>query len=303
MQVDLDSEAFKDKKFFFLRGHMRSGTNWVGNLLNLHPQICCTGEYYFDFMKSELDRITGTSYSLLNRTKVRETAVRSFEELVKACILRGAQYDKTKVALWYGDRTPRPVEPILIQGAPHFLVIRDGRDIMVSWAYHLLRIDIPESPLQGYPSMLKKREKFENDGEFFKKNPEQLLDDENWVRDVARVWNMRMRLGNESLKRSRKGEIDAPIHVVRYEELHENTDSERCKMYRFLSLDPGKAMPMDDLTNPGFEKEDTSSHNRKGAVGDWRNYFTEQTCLWFREEAGRPLIDLGYEKDMNWKGL
>jgi hypothetical protein len=38
----------KSYKLFFLRGHMRSGTNWVGALLNLHPRVYCKGEYHFE---------------------------------------------------------------------------------------------------------------------------------------------------------------------------------------------------------------------------------------------------------------
>jgi hypothetical protein len=39
---------------------------------------------------------------------------------------------------------------------------------------------------------------------------------------------------------------------------------------------------------------------RKGIVGDWRNYFTEDHRRVFKEVAGDVLIRLGYEKDMDW---
>jgi len=34
----------REYRAFFLRGRMRSGTNWACNLLNLHPKINCHGE-------------------------------------------------------------------------------------------------------------------------------------------------------------------------------------------------------------------------------------------------------------------
>jgi hypothetical protein len=33
-------------KYFFVRRHPRSGTNWVGALLNLRPEINCFGEFH-----------------------------------------------------------------------------------------------------------------------------------------------------------------------------------------------------------------------------------------------------------------
>jgi hypothetical protein len=39
---------------------------------------------------------------------------------------------------------------------------------------------------------------------------------------------------------------------------------------------------------------------RKGIAGDWRNVFTEEDKRIFKREAGWLLVDLGYEKDVNW---
>jgi sulfotransferase 6B1 len=39
---------------------------------------------------------------------------------------------------------------------------------------------------------------------------------------------------------------------------------------------------------------------RKGEVGSWRKYFTQEHIQAFKETAGQLLIDLGYEKDLNW---
>ena len=39
---------------------------------------------------------------------------------------------------------------------------------------------------------------------------------------------------------------------------------------------------------------------RKGIIGDWRNHFTEAHKRAFKNIAGQLLIDLGYEKNLDW---
>lgn len=39
---------------------------------------------------------------------------------------------------------------------------------------------------------------------------------------------------------------------------------------------------------------------RKGQIGSWKKYFTEEHKRLFKEIAGQLLIDLGYEQDLNW---
>jgi hypothetical protein len=39
---------------------------------------------------------------------------------------------------------------------------------------------------------------------------------------------------------------------------------------------------------------------RKGIVGDWRNHFTPKVKERAKELIGEALIELGYEKDLDW---
>lgn len=43
-----------------------------------------------------------------------------------------------------------------------------------------------------------------------------------------------------------------------------------------------------------------SSTFRKGAIGDWRNHFTDEHKAAFKDIAGDLLIALGYESDLDW---
>jgi ABC-type polysaccharide/polyol phosphate transport system ATPase subunit len=47
-------------------------------------------------------------------------------------------------------------------------------------------------------------------------------------------------------------------------------------------------------------QEDLRAHERKGIVGDWRNYFTDRVKRVFKDRYGRLLIMTGYEKDQDW---
>lgn len=47
-------------------------------------------------------------------------------------------------------------------------------------------------------------------------------------------------------------------------------------------------------------QEDIMAHQRKGIVGDWRNYFTDAVRAEFKARYGQHLIDTGYEPDLDW---
>lgn len=47
-------------------------------------------------------------------------------------------------------------------------------------------------------------------------------------------------------------------------------------------------------------QEDITAHERKGIVGDWRNYFTERVKQAFKIRYGGLLVATGYERDLQW---
>lgn len=47
-------------------------------------------------------------------------------------------------------------------------------------------------------------------------------------------------------------------------------------------------------------QEDPRSHFRKGIIGDWKNYLKPDHIVRFKQVAGDKLIELGYERDLNW---
>jgi hypothetical protein len=295
-------------QYFFIRGFMRSGTNWVNNLLNLHPKVSCTGEFYFNEILDAINEKLNSPYSLLGEKNVSATARQYFEYFVKACIKEANCRSGKEQIVWYGDRTPRPLDPVVLDGAHHFLCVRDPRDVLTSWTYHLLRIpmangetDPHQMVFDNYPGLRKKREIFLNNNEYFKENPAELFrDEEAWVVSLANDWAWRIGKNLGTIRKIEKGQINATVYLVRYETLLQDFENEKNRLFQFLGVDPGEAKPVDELTTPSFEKEDLGSHYRKGIKGDWQNYFTEDTCEFFKKAAGQALVDMGYEKDMSW---
>lgn len=292
-------------ELFFVRGHPRSGTNWVGALLNLHPQVNCFGEFHFEDIRNAIDGLQAQPWQITAREPLKTVMDDCFEDLVRKSIM--TLKSRKPEAHWIGDRTPRGLR-VFLEFAPYFLIIRDGRDVLVSWTFHVLRmrphvVDVVV-PADIRPAFGELYARFQADPEYFRTHPEELLTCEPWIRMVAQRWANWMRADQGSISRIQAGDKGARcrLQVIRYEDLHADTEGGRRKMYEFLGLDTDEALPLsgDTKTAPGFEKEDPTSFWRHGQVGDWKKYSNDRFKSWFKEAAGEVLVDLGYEKDGNW---
>jgi len=85
-------------------------------------------------------------------------------------------------------------------------------------------------------------------------------------------------------------------------DLHTDTEAQRLRLFRFLSLDPNEAEALSDesFTTAGYTIHDPTTYRRKGEVGDWQNYFTGQAKTWFHDIAGESLVQAGYADDGGW---
>jgi hypothetical protein len=275
---------------FFLCGFGKSGTNWVGRLLNLHPVIRCDGEFHFQHFVAALDEFTKYPWQVGSREPVRSIASEGVERLVREC-LASLVAGRPGVRL-VGDRSPRPLRE-LVRGAKTIYVYRDGRDVVVSYTFHHLRV----GEAHHFPQKL--RDSFLRHQREFREHPERmgpehpgLLGDEGWVRETARFWAWRVL---EDVKHG--ATVDTPTLLnVCYEDLHADVAGQCRRMYEFLGVDPSKAAAPAEATGTaaGFDREDPRSFNRKGAVGDWRRFATDEFCRAIDEEAGDALRRLGY---------
>lgn len=293
-------ESGRAPGLFFLLGAGKSGTNWAGRVLNLHPRIFVDGEFHFEFFYEAFARFTGADWQVGHRPAVRTEARAALNDLVRRTMLAAAR-GRPGLAV-VGDRSPRWFQ-VLVPGAPHIYMIRDGRDVLVSHMFNYLRVILPEHvPDHLRAPYLENVERFKaNPLEFGPENPG-LLGNEEWVRHFASRWAEQLRHDLQRIEQYREGPLRSPVLQIRYEVLHKEPEATRAAMYRFLGMDPSEAAPLstETATTPGFGREDRTKFNRKGAVGDWRNFATDKFRRWVKEKAGSTLIELGYERDMNW---
>ncbi len=95
---------------------------------------------------------------------------------------------------------------------------------------------------------------------------------------------------------------------VKYESLRQDTALTFSNVLGFfqinLSQDEIDGIVRKVASQTKFDiKENLKRHKgtaRKGIVGDWHNHFNAEHIRVMREKCGQHLIDLGYEKDLNW---
>ena len=151
-------------------------------------------------------------------------------------------------AVWVGDRTPSHFEPSIIIDARIFNLVRDGRDVMVSMAYHFFNNPDFFPAFSKLEEMHEPLEKFRFDPQYFLQNPDALLASDNFVREIATNWAEAIQKNQEKLLQNPK------VHgiEVRYEDLHEDTEGVRKRLYAFLEVDPKLADPLAFNTLPGI---------------------------------------------------
>jgi len=286
----------KEPEVFFLRGYMRSGTNWLGRVLNLHPDINCQGEFHLEHFgqaKTRIDR--SVSCFILDGKK--DVLDREYYGFVKTLVREFCGRDHKFV----GDRTPVGISTLFVPNSKYLLIHRDGRDVVVSWFKHVLKtVSKNKQSLKRYkgftnhPEMIHKVKKTLNNKNYFEVNKQELLDCESYFRHIASQWNTRV-VNDQKMSEIAKDKKALNIQIlwIPYEKLHGSPEVERAKIYSFLGADPTLAAPLDKPTLPGFSKKIVPGQSR-GVVGSWTQYFNETTAQWFDEEAGEALKILGY---------
>ena len=285
--------------FFSIRGFPKSGTNWLSNLMNLHPAVFSSGEWGFTHLAEAREHILKIAgWSVLNGPYMQGHLDTDFESMIAKLMIKHASSKCSFRRIKYlGDKTPGVAYPPVIKKSKCLYIVRDVRDVTVSRAYHLLRVN-RRYVLNRFPVMSKKQEEYGGNLQYFKDHPGQLLDDLDWVRDTTQEWVKHI---GQVLEAKNNGFAecfpDYEVKIVHYEKLHASVKAERDDCYRFLGLEPNKALPLDSgpvKTSPGFSSEDPQKFYRKGVVGDWKNYSSKAVEEIVLEEAGSILKRLGY---------
>lgn len=301
-------------RYFFISGSPKSGTVWLTYTLNAHPEVFVTGEGVFfgrDPVSAEswIDRQAMGRWLRAQAGWVGEAeidAVRpGLERAMVASIMESRAATSGKNPRVIGDKTTvaYAVEPARLHAAfPDarlIQIIRDGRDVATSYAFHVLRHGDfaqfkPET--REYLTALA--------GQRLRGEPGDLpLFCHETIQFFARLWCrcVQGRTAGRALFGDRAMEI-------RYEDLLAEP-GRVAGVFEFLGVSTHPAVVERCIAANSFEalskgrkrgEADISSHFRKGEAGDWVNHFTPHDRKVFAQVAGAQLIELGYEPDGAW---
>ena len=177
-----------------------------------------------------------------------------------------------------------------------FVVIRDGRDVMVSYYYHSLF----------------KNERFNERLVAITRRKLQFSDYDDIEYNLPKF--IEYKFTHEGYPRFTWSEfvnswLDKDVPIIKYENLLKDAVQELGRaIHKVCKTEPDKnrlwyiveKYSFKNLAkrNPG--EENKYSFLRKGIAGDWKNKFSKEAREVFNYFAGKELIRLGYEKDDSW---
>lgn len=170
-----------------------------------------------------------------------------------------------------------------------FYVMRDPRDLMISSYFSLKYTHPPYDPF-----IVKMRERLhaipEDEGLLY------------IIKNASGTWFSTLQGWMRSVENQN-------IKIFRFEDIFFEKKEETLRiLFQHCEIDmPDKAFyelldkySFENITGRPSGTVDLTSHYRSGIKGGWKNYFSKKHKSIFKEYSGSLLIDLGYEKDMNW---
>lgn len=311
--------------FVFFGANRRSGTTWLHAMLNTHPEIVmrnegwffndlgCSGEQWLDEAAFRVWAELGSSKGTwLAGTTTDEAVTVVQRAMVEALMRRSAARDTWKnvsAIKWIGDKTTThytaKVDTLhrLFPDGRFLCMVRDGRDVVVSDHFMRLRDkDFNAYPGRGSEDARKAFVRYYEGGGV--EGPECPFFTQDTLGMLLNNWARSIRGG----MRAKEIYKDA-YYEVKYERLVEQPTLLK-GILEFLDVRSDDAMVNWIVDTCRFERfaegrkrgeANLNSEYRKGIIGDWKNYFTERDKDQFKQsEAGRLLIELGYEADASW---
>jgi len=165
-----------------------------------------------------------------------------------------------------------------------FFVLRDPRDIVVSWYYSVIYSHVPRGTIPVHREKLGK------------------LDLQEGFR-YSMDW-----LNNYGLFSGQRSWVEARnrgsrVKIFRYEDLAKDNKSFLASLLEFLEVNLPQGEFEELYSRHSFEalssgrksgEEDVESHLRKGTAGDWIERFDSETVAYFNQLTGDLALVLGY---------
>jgi hypothetical protein len=179
-------------------------------------------------------------------------------------------------------------------------VVRDPRDVMVSWYFHGLRL--------GTLWHRRREQDRSDDG---------MAGRDSVVADLPEYIEDHMRRGSRFRQKMNWAEhvqtyLDRRhdrVALLRYEELLRNGAEHLAQAVRVLTGEPADMERVHGAINRfSFQKqakrrqgtEDRSSFLRKGAAGDWQGYFSREAAEVLDHYCGEVMLRMGYATNRAW---
>lgn len=253
-------------QLFFIGGAPRSGTTWVQQILDAHPEVCCRGEGLFQkhlaepmeaLMKARGEALAGKNTGLFGHTGGYPLpAGDDIEFLVGTAILLAfRQQLEGQTFRAVGEKTPENVffYPRLRQLFPRakfIAVARDPRDVLTS-AWHFFHKPVPGED------------------------------------EIAAKFAF-IRLALPSLHQGARATLDlvarypADVMLVTYEKLRRTPELVVSNLFRFLGVSDASRIVADCVSRTSFASlsgrqpgvERIGAFFRKGVAGDWTSTLT-----------------------------
>ena len=261
----------------------------MGRLLGSHPQLYCdvseNSAFHQDFDFSYF----GASTKSMNQ-KVGNFFESRTRKLLKNGLITNLLYGcKKRSAIRFGDKTPRQDLARIFEAFPEtqaIVMLRDFRDVAVSLAFHRAR------SMGTWEGVFTDEDKTNLDSKYLQSHLESYLkhhDIEEYLKIAARKPDN--------------------VKLVKYEDLKERPEDILTEILGFLQVNDGKAVVAKCVKANTFEKlsgggkpgeSESQSFYRKGVVGDWRNYFSQENVDLFKRLAADTLIAAEYETSQDW---
>ena len=174
------------------------------------------------------------------------------------------------------------------------IVIRDPRDVWVSYFFYEIynhKGTDREIVLKGYDENLSDKENLTRYIEEKTAYPENFNPRFSYIKFIEN-W------------------IDKKnVFVVKYEEVHKDPEGILRRILEHFgenNIDSEKIKSaieentFKSITGRTSGNQDKFSHKRKGIIGDWKNYFNQESTALVHKTQQELLVKLGYEQDDSW---
>ncbi len=282
--------SISDQNLFFLTGYDKSGTTWIKNCLNDVENISCLGSnQYFDF---HLNSPESKLLHSIKENRIADSPYRISTEFYKNSFiqefLQKTYLLSKKNAIYFGEKsTAQDINLIhyYFPQAKIVVLIRDLRDIIVSFAFHFDRV---------YKTKTKNwsptKSKFYNDGTI----KDSFI--ESQANTIKKYYGHLIALQNEKVIFIKYEDLISENGFYHFKEILSfiksksiiDIESHALKVWEknsFKNLSKGR--------NPG--EINNLSFYRSGTAGDYKNHFTSHQIQQLNNILGEELTYFGYQ--------